>query len=60
MESIATQVAHWLTTVGVFSILGVVLKQHKIWVRLKDRVNTLWSDRCEKKNELYVPLENGR
>ena len=44
---------------GVLTILGVVLKQHKVFVRMKDRLNTLWFHHCEEKKEPYIPLENG-
>lgn len=59
-ETIASQIAHWLTLGMVATILGFTLKQHKVWVRLKDRVNTLWSDRCTQTGDRYFPLEDGK
>ena len=60
MESVATQVAHWLTFGMVTTLVGFALKEHKVWVRLKDRMNTLWAQHCEKTGDKYIPLENGK
>lgn len=60
MESFATQIAHWLTLTGVCTIIGMLVHQHKVWVRMKDRINTLWYHHCVTKSEPYVPLDNGR
>jgi len=59
-ESGFTLTIHSLQLAVSVSILGLVLTQHKIWIRLKDRMNTLWSDRCKKTGDRYVPLENGK
>ena len=40
-------------------ILGILLKQHKVWIRIKDRVNTLWAKHCQETGDNFVPLENG-
>jgi hypothetical protein len=50
---------HGLTLGGIVMILGMLLKQHKVWVRLKDRVNTLWRKHCKETGDDFVPLENG-
>ena len=39
---------------------GPILREYKIWSRVKERVNTLWFHRCEQNGEPYVPLENGK
>lgn len=40
-------------------IVSILLKEHKVWTRMKDRVNQLWFDRCHSKGDRFVPLENG-
>jgi hypothetical protein len=61
MQADITGIALNVAQLGVSStVLIVLLDQHKVWVRLKDRVNSLWSDRCEEKGERYVPLDNGK
>jgi hypothetical protein len=42
------------------AVLGVVLREHKVWVRLKDRVNTLWQRHCATTGDAFIPLENGK
>jgi len=41
-------------------LISLVLSQHKIWVRMKDRLNSLWYEHCKSKNEKFVSLENGK
>lgn len=59
METPITLTIHGLTIGLLVFITGLLLKEHKVWVRLKDRANTLWHDRCREKGDDYVPLENG-
>jgi hypothetical protein len=59
METVASQIAHWMTFGMVTAILGFTLKQHKVWIRMKDRMNTLWHEHTKKTGEKYIPLENG-
>lgn len=44
---------------GIFAILGIVLHQHKVFVRMKDRLNVLWRKHLTDagRPEEYVPLE---
>jgi hypothetical protein len=58
-EGPITLTIHGLTLSGIVVILGVLLKQHKVWVRLKDRVNSLWRKHCLDSGEYFEPLENG-
>lgn len=51
---------HGLTLGGIVLILGLLLKQHKVWIRMKDRVNSMWRKHCHDNNEYFEPLENGR
>ncbi len=48
-----------VTLAGVLAVLAVVLRQHKVWIRMKDRVNTLWRRHCQTTGDDFVPLENG-
>jgi hypothetical protein len=66
-ESPLTISLHVATLVSLLTLIGLVLKlgspilrEYKIWSRMKDRVNMLWFDRCKAKEDEYVPLENGR
>lgn len=36
-----------------------LFNKHKILLRLKDRLNDLWWDRCGFRQDRYTPLENG-
>lgn len=59
MESTFANVTHGLTLVGIFGIGGMLLREHKVFVRMKDRLNTLWYHHCVEKKEPYVSLDNG-
>lgn len=58
-ENAITITFHGLTFGGTVLILGILLNQHKVWVRMKDRLNTLWKKHCQQTGDDYVPLENG-
>lgn len=60
MENLPAEIAHYVSAGGVITIIGIMLREHKVFVRMKDRLNTLWHDRCKVKGDDYVPLENGR
>jgi hypothetical protein len=60
MESSLTLIEHHATFAGMIFVITLLLRQHKVWTRVKDRLNTLWHDRCRAKGDDYVPLENGR
>lgn len=51
---------HILQTVMTGTMLGFILRQHKIWTRMKDRLNTLWHHHCKVSGDEYSPLENGK
>lgn len=59
MESSLTLLEHHATFGLVIFIAGLVLREHKVYVRVKDRLNTLWHDRCRAKGDDYVPIDNG-
>ena len=60
METAITQVVHWATLGGVVTLLGFAMRQHKVWIRMTDYVNTLWSDRCKERGDRFVSVENGK
>lgn len=60
MESLPSEIAHYISAGGVLGIIGYILWYHKIWVRLKDRVNDLWYEYCVEKKIPYRSLENGK
>jgi hypothetical protein len=60
METLGSQISHWLSTGGVFAILAILIKQHTVWTRMKDRINVLWHKHCREKGERFVPLDNGK
>lgn len=59
MESTFTLIEHHATFGIVAFIALALLRQHKVYIRMKDRLNTLWRDRCRLKDDDYTPLENG-
>lgn len=58
-ETPITLTMHGVTLGAVLLILGLMFKQHSVWVRMKDRLNTLWRKHCIEKGDEYVPLDNG-
>lgn len=57
---------NWLTLLehhvnfGVsLTVLGVIVKEYKVYSRLKERVNELWYNYCGERQKLYTPCENG-
>ncbi len=59
-ESVTSIAFHGLSFSTTLLILGIVLKQHKIWTRVKDRLDNLWADYCKAHNINYKPIENGK
>jgi len=59
MESGLTLTVHGLTLGGILAILGLMFHQHKIWVRMKDWVNELRREYCERHDIPFTPLDNG-
>jgi hypothetical protein len=59
-ESPVTISLHVGTFLGIFSILALLLKQHKIWTRIKDRLDQLWADYCEAHGIKFTRIENGK
>lgn len=60
METWLTQFEHHITLGAVLIVLGWIFKNHKIVVRGKDRLNTLWYRFCQQTQQPYSPLENGQ
>jgi hypothetical protein len=59
-ESLASQVFHGLSFGTTILILGILLRQHKIWTRVKDRLDELWAEYCKSKGIRFKPIENGK
>lgn len=60
MESSFTLTLHGLTLAGIVVLLGFSASQHKVWVRMKDRINALWFKHCKDTGERFEPLDNGK
>lgn len=60
MESGITLTLHGVQLGISVAVLGILLNQHKVWIRVKDRVNTLWQDYCDHKKVPFIPLDNGK
>lgn len=43
-----------------FGVFGILLQQHKVFVRMKDRLNTLWFRHCQDTGDRFEPLDNGK
>lgn len=48
---------HGLTFAGVVTILAILLRQHRTWVRVKDRINQLWFRHCDDTGDRFTPLD---
>ena len=60
METPFTTAIHIVQTIVSLPIAWLCIKiltQHKIWVRMKDRVNTLWASHCEKTGDRFISLD---
>ena len=58
---------HWVnlgTNVCILGFLGKIagpfLREYKIYNRMKERLNSIWFDRCQEKHERFEALENGK
>lgn len=60
MESGLTLTLHGLTFGGIVVIVALLLQQHKVWVRMKDWVNELRAEYCERHDIPFTPLDNGK
>lgn len=38
---------------------GPLLRQYKIWSRMKERMNTLWWKHCKETGDRFETVENG-
>lgn len=59
METWLTQVEHHVSFGVIMLVGGIFLKNHRLFIRAKERLNDLWWDRCAVKREPYTPVENG-
>ena len=59
-EDILTQIERHVTLTAVLAVLGFTFAQHKIWVRMQDRLNAVWHEYCDRHNIPFEKLENGK
>jgi hypothetical protein len=59
-ETPITITLHLATLAGVVGLLGVALREHGVWVRMKERLNTLWAKDCKSTGAPYEPVEGGK
>lgn len=60
METGLTLTLHGVTLAATLAVLGVVLAQHRVWTRMKDRINDMWKEYCDSKKIRFTTLdENG-
>lgn len=59
-ETPFTITLHGLTLGAVVIILGLILKEHKTYTHIKERVNQLWYHHCVKSGDKYESVDNGR
>jgi hypothetical protein len=58
-ESVFSQAIHAGSLASSVLILGILLNQHKVFIRMKDRLDVLWHKHQEEKGEPFIPLDNG-
>jgi len=51
--------AHFANLSATLTVLGVLLREYKVYGRIKERVNELWFNYCGERQKLYTPVENG-
>lgn len=59
METTATLTIHSLTLGGIIAILGILAYQHKIYIRVIDRLDQVWADYCDNHKIKYTQIKNG-
>lgn len=52
-------VEHHVSFAFIVAACTIFLKNHRLFIRFKERMNDLWWDRCGIKQEPYTPVENG-
>ena len=50
---------HFANLGATLTVLGVVLREYKVYGRIKERMNELWFNYCGERQKLYSPVENG-
>jgi hypothetical protein len=58
-ENWITVLEHHISFAFIAFICGTILKNHKLYIKAKERLNDLWWDRCADRQEPYTPVENG-
>ncbi len=58
-ENLITIIEHHVSFAFICATCAMILKNHKLFIKAKDRLNDLWWDRCAYRQEPYTPVENG-
>jgi hypothetical protein len=58
-ETWLTQIEHHVSFAFIVFVGGAFLRNHKLIIKAKQRLNDLWWDRCADRQEPYQPIENG-
>ena len=53
------QVEHHVSFAFICAVCTVFLKNHRLIIKAKERLNSLWYDRCGLREDPYQPVENG-
>ena len=59
IETWFTQLEHHISFGFIVVVSTAFLKNHRLIIRAKERLNVLWRDRCGITREGYTPVENG-
>jgi hypothetical protein len=59
VETWFTQLEHHVNLAATLAILTWIFRNHKVIVRGKDRLNTLWYRYCAQTKQPHTPIENG-
>lgn len=60
METPLTLTIHGVTLGAILLVLGLLLKEHTAWTRLKDGVNKLCFKNCSETGRRFESLDNGK
>jgi hypothetical protein len=55
--TIYDEIIRHVTVIGVLTTAGLLLREFKIHNRIKDYVNSLWKEYCDKHGIVYIPVD---
>jgi len=53
------QIEHHVSFAFIAAVCGLFLKNHKLIIKIKERLNSLWFNHCADTRLPYQPVENG-